>query len=61
MVQQIIYLGGKQLEKPKLTKEIMQSERLRAKYVRDVIDYLAWKLDVKHVLSKPIETNQNKY
>ena len=49
------------MEKPKLTKEIMQSERLRAKYVHDVIDYLAWKLDVKHVLSEPIEKNQNKY
>ena len=49
------------MEKPKLTNEIMQSERLRAKYVHDVIDYLAWKWDVKHALSEPIETNQNKY
>jgi hypothetical protein len=59
MVQQIIYLGGKQLEKPKLTKEIMQSERLRAKYVRDVIDYLVEQWDINRVLAEPTEINNN--
>ena len=59
MVQQIIYLGGKLLEKPKLTKEIMQSERLRAKYVHDVIDYLVEQWDINHVLAEPTEINNN--
>ena len=59
MVQQSIYLGGKLLEKPKLTKEIMQSERLRAKYVHDVIDYLVEQWDINRVLAEPIEINNN--
>ena len=59
MVQQIIYLGGMQLEKPKLTKEIMQSERLRAKYVHDVIDYLVEQWDINRVLAEPTEINNN--
>ena len=35
------------MEKPKLTKEIMRSERLRAEYVQDVINWLAdqWSMD----------------
>ena len=59
MVQQIIYLGGKLLEKPKLTKEIMQSERLRAKYVHDVIDYLVEKWDMNRALAESTEINNN--
>ena len=59
MVQQIIYLGGKLLEKPKLTKEIMQSERLRTKYVHDVIDYLVEQWDINRVLAEPTEINNN--
>ena len=48
------------MKKPKLTKEIMQSERLRAKYVHDVIDYLVEKWDMNRVLNelvKPIAAN----
>lgn len=59
MVQQIIYLGGKLLEKPKLTKEIMQSERLRAKYVHDVIDYLVEKWDMNRALAESAENNDH--
>ena len=59
MVRQIIYLGGKLLEKPKLTNEIMQSERLRAKYVHDVIDYLVKQWDINRVLAEPTEINNN--
>ena len=59
MVQQNIYLGGKLLEKPKLTNEIMQSERLRAKYVHDVIDYLVEQWDINRVLAEPTEINNN--
>ena len=59
MVQQIIYLGGKLLEKPKLTKEIMQSERLRVKYVHDVIDYLVEQWDINRVLAEPTKINNN--
>lgn len=47
------------LEKPKLTNEIMQSERLRAKYVHDVIDYLVEQWDINRVLAKPTEINNN--
>ena len=43
------------MEKPKLTKEIMQSERLRAKYVHDVIDYLAQKWDMNRFLNEPVK------
>ena len=42
------------MEKPKLTKEIMQSERLRAKYVHDVIDYLAEQWDMNRFLNEPV-------
>lgn len=59
MVQQIIYLGGKLLEKPKLTNEIMQSERLRAKYVHDVIDYLVEKWDMNRALAEPTKNNDH--
>lgn len=47
------------MEKPKLTNEIMQSERLRAKYVHDVIDYLVEQWDINHVLAEPTEINNN--
>lgn len=40
--------------KPKLTKEIMRSEYLRAKYVHDIIDYLADKWDMNRVLNEPV-------
>lgn len=43
------------MKKPKLTKEIMQSERLSAKYVHDVIDYLAEKWDMNRVLNEPVK------
>lgn len=43
------------MRKPKLTKEIMRSERLRAKYVHDVIDYLAEKWDMNRVLNEPVK------
>ena len=35
------------MEKPTLSQEILQSERLRAKYVQDVINWLAdhWSMD----------------
>ena len=59
MVRQIIYLGGKLLEKPKLTKEIMQSERLSAKYVHDVIDYLVEKWDMNRALAESTENNDH--
>lgn len=42
------------MRKPKLTKEIMRSERLRAKYVHDVIDYLADKWDMNRILNEPV-------
>ena len=41
------------MNKPKLTKEIMRSERLRATYVHDVIDHLAWKWDMDRILNEP--------
>ena len=41
------------MKKPKLTKEIMRSERLRAEYVHDVIDHLAWKWDMDRILNEP--------
>ena len=47
------------MEKPKQTNEIMQSERLRAKYVHDVIDYLAEQWDISRVLAEPTEINNN--
>ncbi len=43
------------MKKPKLTKEIMRSERLRVKYVHDVIDYLAEKWDMNRVLNEPVK------
>lgn len=43
------------MRKPKLTKEIMQSQRLCAKYVHDVIDYLAEKWDMNRVLNEPVK------
>lgn len=43
------------MEKPKLTKEIMRSECLSAKYVHDVIDYLADKWDMNRILNEPVE------
>ena len=47
------------MEKPRLTKEIMQSERLSAKYVHDVIDYLVEKWDMNRALAEPTEINNN--
>jgi hypothetical protein len=41
------------MRKPKLTKEIMRSEYLRAEYVHDVIDYLADKWDMNRILNEP--------
>ena len=43
------------MRKPKLTKEIMQSECLRVKYVHDVIDYLADKWDMNRILNEPVK------
>ena len=43
------------MKKPKLTKEIMQSDRLRAKYVHAVIDYLADKWDMNRILNEPVK------
>ncbi len=43
------------MKKPKLTKEIMRSEYLRAKYVHDVVDWLAWKWDMDRILNEPVE------
>ena len=42
------------MKKPKLTKEIMRSERLRAKYVHDVVGWLAWKWDMNRFLDEPV-------
>lgn len=47
------------MEKPRLTKEIMQSEHLSAKYVHDVIDYLVEQWDINRVLAEPTEINNN--
>lgn len=44
------------MRKPKLIKEIMRSECLRAKYVHDVIDYLAEKWDMNRVLNEPVRS-----
>ena len=44
---------GAKMEKAKLTKEIMRSERLSVKYVHDVIDHLAWKWDMDRILNEP--------
>lgn len=41
------------MKEPKLTKEIMRSERLRAEYVHDVIEHLAWKWDMDRILNEP--------
>ena len=46
---------GAKMEKPKLTKEIMRSERLRTKYVHGVIGYLAWKWDMSRILNEPVK------
>lgn len=43
------------MKKPKLTKEIMRSEYLRAKYVHDVVDWLAWKWDMDRILNEPVK------
>jgi hypothetical protein len=43
------------MKKPKLTKEIMRSERLRAEYVHDVIGYLADKWDMNRILNEPVK------
>ena len=43
------------MKKPKLTKEIMRSEPLRAKYVHDVIDYLAERWDMDRILNEPVK------
>ena len=43
------------MKKPKLTKEIMRSKRLRAEYVHDVIDHLAWKWDMDRILNEPVK------
>ena len=43
------------MKKPKLTKEIMRSQRLRVKYVHDVIDHLAWKWDMDRILNEPVK------
>ena len=43
------------MKKPRLTKEIMQSERLRVKYVHDVIDYLAERWDMNRILNEPVK------
>ena len=42
------------MEKPKLTKEIMRSEHLRAEYVHDVVDWLVWKWDMDRILNEPV-------
>ena len=47
------------MEKPKLTNEIMQSERLRAKYVHDVIDYLVEKWDMNRALAEQTKNNDH--
>ena len=43
------------MEKPKLTKEILRSQRLRAEYVHDVIEHLAWKWDMGRILNEPVK------
>lgn len=48
------------MKKPKLTKEILRSEHLRAEYVHAVIDHMAWKWDINRILNeqaKPIAAN----
>ena len=47
------------MEKPKLTKEIMRSERLSAKYVHDVIDYLVEKWDMNCALAEQTKNNDH--
>lgn len=47
------------MEKPKLTKEIMRSERRSAKYVHDVIDYLVEKWDMNRALAELTENNDH--
>ena len=46
---------GEKMKKPKLTKEIMRSERLRADYVHGVVGWLAWKWDMDRILNEPIK------
>lgn len=41
--------------KPKLTEATFRSQRLRVKYVHDVIDYLAEKWDMNRVLNEPVK------
>ena len=43
------------MKKPKLTEATFRSERLRAEYVHDVIDYLADKWDMNRILNEPVE------
>ena len=43
------------MKKPKLTKATFRSQRLRAKYVNDVIDYLAQKWDMNRFLNEPVK------
>ncbi len=44
------------MKKPKLTEATFRSERLRAEYVHDVIDYLADKWDMNRILNEPIKS-----
>ncbi len=46
---------GSRMRKPKLTKATFRSQRLRAKYVHDVIDYLVEKWDMNRVLNEPVK------
>ncbi len=43
------------MKKPKLTKATFRSQRLRAKYVHDVIDYLAEQWDMNRFLNEPVK------
>ena len=40
------------MEKPTLSQEILQSERLRAEYVQDVINWLAWQWSMDRALNE---------
>ena len=42
------------MKKPKLTEATFRSQRLRTKYVHDVIDYLAEKWDMNRFLNEPV-------
>lgn len=45
---------GEKMKKPKLTKATFRSQRLRAKYVHDVVDWLADKWDMDRILNEPV-------